>query len=113
SRTRSAAAGARRPTPALLPPGRHRPARLDDRPLTDDTEGAAMKLMFTLRGSNDTDTDLVATVDGRTTVGDLAEHLVLADPERQRSGSSYHDRADLGQHTLALVDENFRAVDPN
>ncbi|WP_435201423.1 FtsK/SpoIIIE domain-containing protein [Janibacter sp. GS2] len=72
-----------------------------------------MKLMFTLRGSNDQDTDLVATVDGRTTVGDLAEHLVLADPERQRSGSSYHDRADLGQHTLALVDENFRAVDPH
>ena len=72
-----------------------------------------MKLMFTLRGSNDQDTDLVATVDGRTTVGDLAEHLVLSDPERQRSGSSYHDRADLGQHTLALVDENYRAVDPH
>ena len=45
-----------------------------------------MKLMFTLRGSDNQDTDLVATVDGRTTVGDLAEHLVLADPERQRSG---------------------------
>lgn len=71
-----------------------------------------MKLMFTLRGSGNEDTDLVATVDGRTTVGDLAEHLVLADPERQRSGSHY-DRSDLGEHTLALVDENHRAVDPN
>lgn len=71
-----------------------------------------MKLMFTLRGSNNEDTDLVATVDGRTTVGDLAEHLVLSDPERQRSGS-YYDRSDLGEHTLALVDENYRAVDPN
>lgn len=71
-----------------------------------------MKLMFTLRGSDNEDTDLVATVDGRTTVGDLAEHLVLADPQRQRAGSSY-ERSDLGQMTLALVDENFRAVDPN
>lgn len=71
-----------------------------------------MKLMFTLRGSNDKETDLVATVDGRTTVGDLAEHLVLSDPERQRNGS-YLDRGDLGEHTLALVDENFRAVDPH
>lgn len=71
-----------------------------------------MKLMFTLRGSDNEDTDLVATVDGRTTVGDLAEHLVLADPQRQRAGSS-HERADLGQMTLALVNENFRAVDPH
>lgn len=72
-----------------------------------------MKLMFTLRGSGNEDTDLVATVDGRTTVGDLAEHLVLSDPERQRSGGAAHERSDLGEHTLALVDENYRAVDPN
>ena len=32
-----------------------------------------MKLMFTLRGSDNQDTDLVATVDGRTTVGQAAE----------------------------------------
>ncbi|WP_433955389.1 hypothetical protein [Janibacter indicus] len=69
--------------------------------------------MFTLRGSGNEDTDLVATVDGRTTVGDLAEHLVLSDPERQRSGGAAHERSDLGEHTLALVDENYRAVDPN
>lgn len=71
-----------------------------------------MKLMFTLRGSDNEDTDLVATVDGRTTVGDLAAHLVAADPQRQRGGSAY-DRSDLGEHTLAIVDENFRAVDPH
>ena len=71
-----------------------------------------MKLMFTLRGSDNQDTDLVATVDGRTTVGDLAEHLVLADPERQRSGVT-PGHADLGELTLALVDENHRAVDPH
>ena len=70
-----------------------------------------MKLMLTLRGSNDKDVDLVATVDGRTTVGDLAEHLVLSDPDRQ-SGGDYYARSDLGTHTLALVDENYRAVDP-
>nr|WP_257908784.1 FHA domain-containing protein [Janibacter limosus] len=68
--------------------------------------------MFTLRGSDNEDTDLVATVDGRTTVGDLAEHLVLADPQRQHAGSS-HERADWGQMTPALVNENFRAVDPH
>lgn len=71
-----------------------------------------MKLMFTLRGSGNVDTDLVATVDGRTTVGDLAEHLVLSDPERQRNASA-HAPAELGSYTLALVDENHRAVDPN
>ena len=41
-----------------------------------------MKLKFTLRASGDVDTDLVATVDGTTTVGQLAEYLVLADPAR-------------------------------
>ena len=41
-----------------------------------------MKLKFTLRSSGDVDTDLVATVDGTTTVGQLAEYLVLADPAR-------------------------------
>ena len=38
-----------------------------------------MKLMLTLRGSNDKDVDLVATVDGRTTVGDLAESIIKRD----------------------------------
>ncbi|GAB3117377.1 FtsK/SpoIIIE domain-containing protein [Janibacter alkaliphilus] len=71
-----------------------------------------MKLMFTLRGSNDKESDLVATVDGRTTVGDLAEHLVRSDPERQKNGG-YLERDDLGEHTLTLVDEGNRAVDPH
>ncbi len=71
-----------------------------------------MKLMFTLRGSNNADTDLVATVDGRTTVGQLAEYLVLADPAHQQGGGDHHNRPDLGEHTLAMVDENYRAVDP-
>ena len=39
-----------------------------------------MKLKFTLR-SGEVDTDLAATVDGTTTVGQLAEYLLLAEPE--------------------------------
>ena len=38
----------------------------------------------------------------RYAVGDLAEHLVLSDPERQRSGGAAHERSDLGAPTLAL-----------
>ena len=47
-----------------------------------------MKLKFTLRSSGDVDTDLVATVDGTTTVGQLAEYLVLADPARGVAAAS-------------------------
>lgn len=39
-----------------------------------------MKLKFTLRSAGEVDTDLVATVDATTTVGQLAEYLVAADP---------------------------------
>ncbi len=68
-----------------------------------------MKLKFTLRGQGDTDTDLVATVDGTTTVGQLADFLVRADPSRSAvpGGSD-----SLGDFTFSHVDEDFRAVDP-
>ena len=68
-----------------------------------------MKLKFTLRGSGDVDTDLVATVDGTTTVGQLAEFLVLADPSRS---SSARGSDGLGDYTLSHVAEGYRAVDP-
>lgn len=67
-----------------------------------------MKLKFTLRSSGDLDTDLVATVDSTTTVGDLASYLVLADPHRPavlRSPAA-------GEFTLARVDTDHSAVDP-
>lgn len=68
-----------------------------------------MKLKFTLRGHGDTDTDLVATVDGTTTVGQLADFLVRADP--RRSGGLVGQDG-LGEFTLSHVDEDYRAVDP-
>lgn len=67
-----------------------------------------MKLKFTLRSSGDLDTDLVATVDSTTTVGDLASYLVLADPHRPavlRSPAA-------GEFTLARVDAGHSAIDP-
>ena len=65
-----------------------------------------MKLKFTLR-SGEVDTDLAATVDGTTTVGQLAEYLLLADPARAGSPApeALHDL------TLSLVDEDYRALD--
>ena len=68
-----------------------------------------MKLKFTLRGPGDVDTDLVATVDGTTTVGQLAEYLVLADPTRSTSARAPEG---LGELTLSDVAEGYRAVDP-
>ncbi|HET7303700.1 MAG TPA: FtsK/SpoIIIE domain-containing protein [Segeticoccus sp.] len=75
-----------------------------------------MKLKFTLRSSGDVDTDLVATCDGTTTVGDLAGYLALADPHRSTllrtpepgSGAG----SPLGEHTLSLVEQSHRALDP-
>ena len=64
-----------------------------------------MKLKFVLR-SGDRETDLVATTDSATTVGDLAAYLAKADPHRS---------AVLGVDqpmTLALVDHELRALDP-
>ena len=67
-----------------------------------------MKLKFTLRSSGDVDTDLAATVDGTTTVGQLADFLTRADPARG-TGSGWVPDEEL---TLSLVDEGYRAVDP-
>ncbi|MGW5240540.1 FtsK/SpoIIIE domain-containing protein [Monashia sp. NPDC004114] len=64
-----------------------------------------MKLKFVLR-SGDRETDLVATTDSATTVGDLAGHIAAADPHRS---------AALGVDqpmTLALVDQEMRGLDP-
>ena len=66
-----------------------------------------MKLKLTLRSPGGTDTDLVATLDGATTVGQLAEYLALADPQGQRALPA---RAGGGL-TLALVDDDHRALD--
>jgi S-DNA-T family DNA segregation ATPase FtsK/SpoIIIE len=47
-----------------------------------------MKIAFTLLRSGGSGTDLVATVDATTTVGDLAAYLVAADPARQPAGQT-------------------------
>jgi len=67
-----------------------------------------VKLKFTLRGSGEVDTDLVATVDGTTTVGQLADFLVRADPGRLGAVPS----GGVGDLTLSHVAEGYRAVDP-
>ena len=64
-----------------------------------------MKLKFVLR-SGDRETDLVATTDSATTVGDLASYLAAADPNR--SSVLGVDAA----MTLALVDQDLRGLDP-
>ncbi|HET9632807.1 MAG TPA: FHA domain-containing protein, partial [Terrabacter sp.] len=64
-----------------------------------------MKLKFVLR-SGDRETDLVATTDSATTVGDLAGYLAAADPHRSSA-------LGVGQAmTLALVDQEMRGLDP-
>jgi DNA segregation ATPase FtsK/SpoIIIE, S-DNA-T family len=45
-----------------------------------------MKLKLTLRRTAGPPVDIVATVDARATVGDLAAHLVAADPHSRRHG---------------------------
>ena len=64
-----------------------------------------MKLKFVLR-TGDRETDLVATTDSATTVGDLAGYLAKADPHRSTVLGS--DQA----MTLALVDQDMRGLDP-
>jgi DNA segregation ATPase FtsK/SpoIIIE, S-DNA-T family len=64
-----------------------------------------VKLKFVLR-SGDRETDLVATTDSATTVGDLAAYLAAADPHR--SSVLGVDQA----MTLALVDQELRGLDP-
>ncbi len=64
-----------------------------------------MKLKFVLR-AGDRETDLVATTDSATTVGDLAGHLAEADPRRSSVLGSDQPM------TLALVDQDLRGLDP-
>ncbi|MGN6754422.1 MAG: FHA domain-containing protein, partial [Intrasporangium sp.] len=64
-----------------------------------------MKLKFVLR-TGDRETDLVATTDSATTVGDLAGHLAKADPYRSTVLGSDQPM------TLALVDQDMRGLDP-
>ena len=56
--------------------------------------------------------DLVATIDSSTTVRDLATFLVHADPQRHALDAvDTLDAVSRGELTLALVDQNHRAVD--
>ena len=76
-----------------------------------------MKLKFTLRSAGHDSRDLVATMESSTTVGDLARHLVAADPRRWQVrgeclGAAHPGMADGGEVTLALVDRIDRAIDP-
>ncbi|MEO7447801.1 MAG: FHA domain-containing protein, partial [Humibacillus sp.] len=64
-----------------------------------------MRLKFVLR-SGDRETDLAATTDSATTVGDLAGHLAASDPHRS---SVLGAEAAM---TLALLDQEMRALDP-
>lgn len=65
-----------------------------------------MKLKLTLEGSGEP-ADLAITLDSQTTVGQLADHLVAVHPSGG-SGSALHS----GEHTLAIVEEGHRAMDP-
>ena len=65
-----------------------------------------MKLKLTLEGSGEP-ADLAITLDSQTTVGQLADHLVAVHPSGG-SGSALQS----GEHTLALVEEGHRAMDP-
>ena len=97
----------RRAAAAHPRPGPH-PSAPDHPPPPADAKGHRLvKLKFTLRSAGEVDTDLVATVDATTTVGQLAEYLVVADPAR--AGAPAPDGHD--QFTLSLVDEDFRALD--
>lgn len=63
-----------------------------------------MKVKFTYHRAAGSTVDLVATLDSATTIGDLAEHLRHADPERR-------DRV-AGPATLALADHDHLLLDP-
>lgn len=64
-----------------------------------------MKIKFTLARSGGTPVDLIATVDAATTVGDLAAHLVRADPAGGPQSS--------GRVTLSIVGPDQRSLDPH
>ncbi|MGI5242978.1 FtsK/SpoIIIE domain-containing protein [Dactylosporangium sp. CA-139066] len=65
-----------------------------------------MKLKFTLRRPGAPDADLLATVDAGATVGDLAAHLLLADPRGR--GAARPGEAP----TLRLFGDRDRTLDP-
>jgi DNA segregation ATPase FtsK/SpoIIIE, S-DNA-T family len=64
-----------------------------------------MKIKFTLARSTGTSVDLMATVDAATTVGDLATHLMRADPV---NGPQVR-----GSVTLSIVGKDQRLLDPH
>jgi S-DNA-T family DNA segregation ATPase FtsK/SpoIIIE len=70
-----------------------------------------MKIKFTLARSGTHSVDLVATVDAATTVGELAEHLVRADPTKD------DQQAALGPGvttpTLGLAGSGNQILDPH
>jgi S-DNA-T family DNA segregation ATPase FtsK/SpoIIIE len=65
-----------------------------------------VKVKFTYHREAGSAVDLVATLDSATTIGDLAEHLCSADPERR-------DHALTGPVTLTLADRNSLLLDPD
>jgi S-DNA-T family DNA segregation ATPase FtsK/SpoIIIE len=64
-----------------------------------------MRLKFTLARGGGRSVDLVATVEGTTTIGDLAEHLARTDPSAKPVASSE-------PRTLGLVAGRQRVLDP-
>lgn len=64
-----------------------------------------MKIKFRLIGGSAPDVDLQVTIDAATTVGDLAAHLVRADPRRRHPSAP-------GQLTLAVAPGHY-AIDPH
>jgi S-DNA-T family DNA segregation ATPase FtsK/SpoIIIE len=67
-----------------------------------------LKLKFTLRRQGAPDVDLLATVDAGATVGDLAGHLLRADPRRH--GTAPPTARDMP--TLRLAGPRDRTLDP-
>lgn len=65
-----------------------------------------MKVKFTYRRAGAEAVDLVATLDSKATVGDLAEHLRTSDPAGYRGS---HD----GRVTLTLVERQNLMLDPD
>jgi DNA segregation ATPase FtsK/SpoIIIE, S-DNA-T family len=71
-----------------------------------------MRLKFVLRSTSQDDRDLVATASSSTTVGELATYLARADPQRSAvDGVDAEGVLGEGELTLALVDQNYRALD--
>jgi S-DNA-T family DNA segregation ATPase FtsK/SpoIIIE len=73
-----------------------------------------MKIKFTLQRSGAPSVDLVATVDATTTVGALAEHLLVADPAGGRPDPRPADgrHAADGPATLGVVGARHVTLDP-